>query len=75
MCETKYLNKYIAAVCKTFSKVIFDVKNSKSFSSYVVLVLIRKPTGFKSLRLSFWEINQVTSICQIDFWTKFAEKV
>ena len=29
MCETKYLSKYIAAVCKTFSKVIFDVKKFK----------------------------------------------
>ena len=28
-----------------------------------------------SLRLSYWEINQATSKCQIDFWTKLAKKV
>ena len=26
-------------------------------------------------RLSYWEINQATSKCQIDFWTKLAKKV
>ena len=34
-----------------------------------------KATGFKSLRLNYWEINQATSKCQIDFWTKIAKKV
>ena len=35
----------------------------------------RKATGFKSLRLNYWEINQATSKCQIDFWGKLAKKV
>ena len=34
-----------------------------------------KATGFKSLRLKYWEINQVTPKCQIDFWTKLAKKI
>ena len=28
-----------------------------------------------SLALNYWEINQTTSKCQIDFWTKLAKKV
>ena len=34
----------------------------------------RKATGFKSLRLKYWEINQATTKCQIVFWTTFAKK-
>ena len=34
-----------------------------------------KATGFKSLRLNYWEIDQATSKWQIDFWTKIAKKV
>ena len=35
----------------------------------------RKATGFKSMRLKYWEINQATPKCQIDLWTKLAKKV
>ena len=41
----------------------------------VWILLTRKATGFKSLRLNYWEINQATLKCQIDFWTKLAKKV
>ena len=34
----------------------------------------RKATGFKSLRLTYWEINRTTPKCQIDFWTKLSKK-
>ena len=37
-------------------------------------MVTRKATGFKSLRLKYWEIHQVTPKCQIDFWTKLAKK-
>ena len=36
--------------------------------------LTRKASGFKSLRLNFWDINQATSKCQSDFWTKLAKE-
>ena len=35
----------------------------------------RKATGFKSLRLKYWEINQATQKWQTDFWTKLAKNV
>ena len=35
---------------------------------------IRKATGFKSLRVNCWEINQETSKCQQSFWIKLAKK-
>ena len=35
----------------------------------------RKTIGFKSLQLNYWGINQATSKCQINLWTKFAKKV
>ena len=28
----------------------------------------KKATGFKCLGLKYWEINQATPKCQIDFW-------
>ena len=34
----------------------------------------RKTTGFKCLRTNCWEINQVTSKCQVDFWDKTFKK-
>ena len=34
----------------------------------------RKGTGFKSLRLEYWEINQAAPKCQINYWTKLAKK-
>ena len=37
--------------------------------------ITRRATGFKPLRQNYWEINQTTSECQIDFWTKLAKKV
>ena len=40
-----------------------------------ILYEIRKATGCKSLRLNYWEINQATTKCQTDFWTKLAKKV
>ena len=42
---------------------------------HLFLIKTRKATGFKSLRLKYWEINQATPKCQIDFWTKLAKKV
>ena len=38
------------------------------------LKLTRKATGFKSLQVICWEINQVASKCQKKFWTKVAKK-
>ena len=35
----------------------------------------RKATGFWSLQLSYREINQATSKCQNDIWTKLARKI
>ena len=32
-------------------------------------IITRKATDFKSLRVNCWEINMVTSKCQMDFWT------
>ena len=32
-----------------------------------ISALTRKATGFKSLQLNCWEINQITPKCQIDF--------
>ena len=32
-----------------------------------------KTSGFRSLRLKYWEINQATPKCKIDFWTKLAK--
>ena len=37
--------------------------------------ITRKATGFKSLRLKCWGINQATPTCQITFWTKLAKKI
>ena len=37
--------------------------------------ITRKATGFKSLRLKCWGINQATPTWQIAFWTKLAKKV
>ena len=34
----------------------------------------RKSTGFNSLRINYWEINQVTSKCQMDFLDKTFKK-
>ena len=36
---------------------------------------MRKVIGLKSLQLKYWEINQTTPKCQIDFWAKLAKKV
>ena len=40
-----------------------------------ISIQTRKATGFKSMRLKYWEINQATTKCQIDLWTKLAKKV
>ena len=40
-----------------------------------ILRQTRKATGFKSLRLKYWEFNQATPKHQIDFWTKLPKKV
>ena len=37
--------------------------------------ITRKAIGFKSLRLKYREIDQVTPKCQTDVWTKVAKKV
>ena len=34
----------------------------------------RKATGFKSLRVNCWEINQVASKCEHNFWIKLVKK-
>ena len=39
-----------------------------------ILKTRRKATGFKSLQLNCWEINQVTSKSQTDFLTKLTTK-
>ena len=54
--------------CKKFT-------NGTKKASRADLIKTRKATGFKSVRLNCWEINQVTSICQIDFWRKLAKNV
>ena len=33
----------------------------------------RKAPGLKSLRLNYWEINQATLTCQIDFWKEMSK--
>ena len=33
-------------------------------------IATRKATGFESLQVNYWEINQVTSKCQKDFLDK-----
>lgn len=33
----------------------------------------KKITGFKSSRVNCWEINQVTTKYQMNFWTKLAK--
>ena len=44
--------------------------NDKSF-----LIQIKKVTGFKSLRINYWEINQLTSKYQMNFLGKTYKKV
>ena len=39
-----------------------------------VIIKTRKATGFKSLRINCWKINQATSRCQIDFSDKTCKK-
>ena len=56
---------------KSFHTRWYDLMNANQASYFRT----RKATGFKSLRLNYWEINQATSKCQIDFWTKLAKKV
>ena len=43
--------------------------NDKSF-----LIQIKKATGFKSLRINYWEINQLTSKYQMNFLGKTCKK-
>ena len=43
--------------------------------SYNKLNITRKATGFKCLQLTHWVINQATSKCRTDIWTKLAKKV
>ena len=45
------------------------------WNSLPELFKTKKPTGLKSLQLNFWEINQVTSKCQIDFCTKLSKEI
>ena len=39
------------------------------------IIITRKATGFKSLRVNCWEINKVTSKCQMDFLDELAKNV
>ena len=48
--------------------------NSKYVFAFTFLYRIRKATDVKSLRINCWEINQVTSKCQIDILNKTCKK-
>ena len=41
----------------------------------MLILVTRKSTGFKSLRLKYWEINQATAKYQNDFWIKLVKKI
>ena len=70
-----------------FSRLILGLilASKPSFSIHISVLLYffgstslhetRKANGFKSPRIKYWEINQATSKCQTDFWTKRAKKV
>ena len=45
-----------------------------SFEIFQLLIETRKATGFKFLRENCWEINQVTSKCQMHFSNKISKK-
>ena len=58
--------------CRIFSQCLQDHK-SKGHTTFTEGNESYKPhkkTGFKSLRVNYWVINQVTSKCQMDFLEK-----
>ena len=47
----------------------------KSFKAQMSkLIYNKKATGFKSLRINYWKINQVTLKCQTDFLYKTCKR-
>ena len=69
--DAKYIFYRSCTPCETTKHGYRFKEDDEAFQRYKT----RKATGFKSLRLNFWEINQATSKCQIDFWGKLAKKV
>ena len=45
------------------------------FEIFQLLTETRKATGFKSLRVNYWKINQLTSKCQMELLEKISRKV
>ena len=45
------------------------------FETFQLLTETRKVTVFKSLRVNYWEINQLTSKCQMELLEKISRKV
>ena len=60
---------YIYAFLKIFRRVAFI---SLFFQYHNITT--REANGFKSLRINYWEINQVISKCQMDFLDKTFKK-
>ena len=56
---------------------LFYYGNNKIILNFEKLLnyITRKATGFKSLRLKYREVNQVTPKCQTDVSTKLAKTV
>ena len=59
---------------------LMEIMNIRDCPQISLLILrefkqTRKTTGFKSLRLNYWEINLATSKFQTDFWTKLAKMI
>ena len=70
---------YIIIISCIFSNCVIPIL---LFSLYLPLVYAndgingtRKAIGFKSLRVFCWEINQLTSKCQVDVLDKICKKV
>ena len=54
--------------------IIRYISKEKTFAIVVFKKKTRKATGFKSLRVNLWKINQVTSKCKMDFLGKTCRK-
>ena len=60
---------------KTCKMVLAYCYKSKSSQLKMLFkIQIRKATSFKSLRVNWWEINQVASKCQINFFGQNLQK-
>ena len=61
----------------TYHEVTYKRSDRTSPHKYILLAFkktTRKATDFKSPRINCWEINQVTSKCQMDFLEKTRKK-